>query len=831
MTAYPKASWTEYTPINDQNERQGMQSATGGAWRPLHDLSHARVIVSLGADLLGAGPEQVRNTRGWADGRTAANGHMNRMWVAETAMTLTGANADERQAMRPAEIVAVAAALADIKGTQIDGLAELSADQQAWVGRMAKDLTAAGKHGLVVAGRGQPPLVHHLAAIANDHIGAVGTTVSFVPAVTVGGSTLEDLTDRMKKQEVATLIILGGNPVFDAPGGVDFAAAMSGVQKIAHLSLFDDETSEQSDWHVNAAHWLESWGDGRFADGTMCMQQPLIRPLFNGVTASEFLAMLAGESKTDGYALVRETHGAKDEWNKEWRAAIHDGIVRGSTADPEAPPISNAIESGLPAGMTGVGLQAVFVPDASVWDGRFANNGWLQELPDTITKLTWDTAVLVSPATAEANGFAHSDIIEVSVGDVTVELPVLPVPGTADDVLVLPMGGGRQFAGRVCTGSGTDVYPLRATSATWVDAVKSVRRTGGTYPLATTQMHFPVDSTLGKGLHERLPLLYREGTLDTYQQDPHFAREAGHSVHTLSMWEEQQFDGAKYKWGMSIDLSSCTGCNACVMACQAENNIPIVGKDQVLMGREMHWIRIDRYFAFEQNASGEWNANHPSAVAIQPVTCHHCENAPCEEVCPVAATVHDTDGLNSMVYNRCIGTRYCSNNCPFKVRRFNYFDFFRRDPLRSTGLLQVQPDYYIKRQSGGKTLRAMQFNPEVTVRMRGVMEKCTYCTQRIQAVKIQTKNAWVKNGGDAKAADQRVALRDGAIVTACEQACPAGAIVFGDLMDKDSRVAKLHAEPRSYEMLEELNLKSRTKYLARLTNPVAGQSSGDGSHH
>jgi molybdopterin-containing oxidoreductase family iron-sulfur binding subunit len=325
--------------------------------------------------------------------------------------------------------------------------------------------------------------------------------------------------------------------------------------------------------------------------------------------------------------------------------------------------------------------------------------------------------------------------------------------------------------------------------------------------------------------------LFREGTLAQYNADPAFAKHVGHAAHSLSIFEEQQFVGAKYKWGMTIDLSTCTGCNACVAACHAENNIPIVGKDQVLMGREMHWLRIDRYFAFGSDGHGGYDGNDLTAVAIQPMTCSHCENAPCEEVCPVAATVHDSDGLNTMVYNRCIGTRYCSNNCPFKVRRFNYFDYFRRDPLRSTGMLQVQPDYYIKAQSGGKTLRAMQFNPDVTVRMRGVMEKCTYCTQRIQRVKIATKNAWVKKSEAQKQTDQRVAILDGAIVTACQQACPADAIVFGDLMDKESRVSKLHDEKRSYEMLEELNLKSRTKYLARLTNPVDGAVAVEGGHH
>jgi len=415
------------------------------------------------------------------------------------------------------------------------------------------------------------------------------------------------------------------------------------------------------------------------------------------------------------------------------------------------------------------------------------------------------------------------------VGSETLSIAALPVPGTADGCVVMALGYGRKFPGKVCAGAGVDVYPLRKAGQ-WADSA-TVTKAGGTYQLATTQMHFGVNTTPGKGAQERMPLLFREGTLDQYKADPAFPSHVGHVPHSLSIYEERQFDGAHYKWGMSIDLSTCTGCNSCVAACHAENNIPIVGKDQVLMGREMHWLRIDRYFAFASDGHGGYDGDTLESVAIQPVTCHHCENAPCEEVCPVAATVHDVDGLNVMVYNRCVGTRYCSNNCPFKVRRFNYFDYFRRDPLRSTGLLQVQPDYYVKSQSGGKTLRAMQFNPDVTVRMRGVMEKCTFCTQRIQRVKIATKNAWVKKTKAEKEADPRVAIPDGSIVPACAQCCPADCIVFGDLMDKESAVSKAHKDGRAYEMLEELNIKSRNKYLARLTNPIDSQKVVEGAHH
>jgi molybdopterin-containing oxidoreductase family iron-sulfur binding subunit len=662
----------------------------------------------------------------------------------------------------------------------------------------------------------------------NEKIGAVGTTVSY--RTVEGGSTktIADVSAGMKDGSITGAIIIGGNPAFDAPSELDFASALKELSISIHLSYYSNETSSVCKWHVNAAHWLEAWNDGRSGDGTTCIGQPLIEALFGGLSSSEFLAILAGEKATDSYTLVRNTFNPKaDQWDPAWRTAVHDGVVA-NTASLETPPVNRKMPEDTTQNTQG--STVVFIASPSVWDGCFANNGWMQELPDALTKLTWDNAALLSPATAEKLGVKEGDMLKITAGATSIEIAALPIPGTADDCFILPVGYGRKFEGRVCTEAGTDVYPLRTSDTAW-STQATVTATGETYPLATTQMHFSVDTTPGKGAQDRLPLLYREGTLGQYNHDPTFAQHVGHTLHSLSIYEEQQFEGAQYKWGMSIDLSTCTGCNACVTACHAENNIPIVGKDQVLMGREMHWLRIDRYFAFGKNGHGGYDGNALESVAIQPLTCHHCENAPCEEVCPVAATVHDTDGLNVMVYNRCVGTRYCSNNCPFKVRRFNYFDYFRRDPLRSTGMLQVQPDYYIKTQSGGKTLRAMQFNPEVTVRMRGVMEKCTYCTQRIQRVKIATKNTWVKKSEAQKKADPRVAIADGAIVTACQQACPAEAIVFGDLMDESSKVSKLHQEKRSYEMLEELNIKARTRYLARITNPIASNHTVEGASH
>ncbi|MDP7008881.1 MAG: TAT-variant-translocated molybdopterin oxidoreductase [Phycisphaerales bacterium] len=825
LKSFPNAVWAEYDPLANQNEREGLHAAFSGQWKSVQDFSKATTIVSFDADFLGAGPLQVSNTRGWAAHRNGAHGKMNRVWVAEPALSLTGANADERLAITPSRITALAtyvgAAFVGGEGTK------LSQEETAWADQLIADLTHAGSHGLVVAGASQPRSVHHLVAAINEAIGATGTTVSYTPLGAAQDTSIEDLAQMMQSNAVESVIVIGGNPAFDAPSGLDFENLLKAAPVSIHLSLYEDETSKACQWHVNRAHWLESWSDGKSADGTHCIGQPLIRPLFDGVTPEELLATLAGYPHTDGQTLVQETFGAVDSWDPAWRTAVHDGVVQ-NTSSLETPLVNRTIN---PTSLEGeIGTTLVFKPSSSLWDGRLANNGWMQEIPDTITKLTWDNAAILSPNTAKKFGVQEGDLLEIKVKKNTITIAALPVPGTAEDVIVLPLGYGRRFAGRVCAGAGTDVYPLRGNNV-WFARADEVRATGDTYPLATTQMHFDLDTTPGKGTQERLPLLFREGTLEEYNHHPNFAKHVGHSLHSLSIFEEEQFKDAQYKWGMSFDLSSCTGCNACVTACQAENNIAIVGKDQVLMGREMQWLRIDRYFAFQSDGHGGWDGDNLDAVAIQPMTCSHCENAPCEEVCPVAATVHDSDGLNTMVYNRCIGTRYCSNNCPFKVRRFNYFDYFRRDPLRSTGLLQVQPDYYVKAQSGGKTLRAMQFNPDVTVRMRGVMEKCTYCTQRIQRAKVATKNAWVKLSDAEKAKDPRVAIPDGTIVTACEQACPANAIVFGDLFDTNSRVSKLHEDDRAYEMLEELNIKSRTKYLARLTNPVEGGSAAGGTHH
>jgi molybdopterin-containing oxidoreductase family iron-sulfur binding subunit len=509
--------------------------------------------------------------------------------------------------------------------------------------------------------------------------------------------------------------------------------------------------------------------------------------------------------------------------------------VKDSATKPGSPPsaqsqnLSLAVQSlrqrSTPAGNSDI--EIVFAPDHGVYDGRFANNAWLQELPDPIAKLTWDNAVLISPAAAGARGLRTGDMVKLKASGRELDAAVMVLPGQFTGSVTLALGYGREFAGRIAAGAGFNAYKLRSSDAMSFVTGGSLSATGGTYVLASTQDHQAVDTVGGQGVQERLPTLFREGTLAEFKDHPDFAKHRSHVVHRLSLWEEDfafqsstDRQGAQYAWAMSIDLNACTGCNACVVACQAENNIPVVGKDQVKRGREMHWIRIDRYFKGHDE-------NSPEAFVLSPVTCMHCENAACEQVCPVAATTHDDQGLNVMVYNRCVGTRYCSNNCPYKVRRFNYFDYHARGALREgPGILHVEPEYYTKPQAGADPLRQMQFNPEVTVRMRGIMEKCTYCVQRITSARIHAKNEWVKaknlNPNDPAVQDMRVPIADRTVTPACAQACPSQAIVFGDLNDRTSRVAKLHKDPRAYEMLEELNPKPRTKYMAKVRNPAFG---------
>lgn len=840
IARFPKASWTTWDATGNAHERAGLEMALGGPYRPVHDLSKAKYIVSLDCDFLGAHPEELSASRGWAAGRNPDTGFMNRVFIAESGLSVTGASADDRRAMRPSEIAALAKKLAE-------GVVQGTAAGSPWADEVIASLRTYKGHCVVMAGAAQPAAVHAACAMINEHLGNVGTTVRYarVPEPAMTTSSVEALVADMSAGKVDTLVIIGGNPVWDVPADLNFAGAMAKVANTVRFGDHDDESSTACRWHLIRAHALEAWGDATGWDGVRSIRQPLIQPLWGGRSEIELLAMMAGESTTAGFDIVRRTFEeltaqpmTPDDQNPpfsgSWRRALHDGVIAGAAVPMEQPRVDLQKVTAAVAKIskpTAGGIEVIF-SSGPLLGGRMSNNGWMQELPDPITKLTWDNAITLNESTAAELGVESGDVVTVVIDGRTVQGPVLVQPGQCVGTASITLGYGRDWPGRVASGAGFNAYPIRTSSALWVAPGATIAATGERETLVTTQDHYAIDSIGGEGTQHRMPLIFREASLETFKEKPNFARDRSHVISSLSLFEETQFEGAQYRWGMATDLGKCTGCSACVIACQAENNIPIVGKDQVRMGREMHWLRIDRYYRFRKNGS-KWDTSQPASVAIQPMTCQHCENAPCEQVCPVAATVHTSDGLNSMVYNRCVGTRYCSNNCPYKVRRFNFFDYFRRDPLRETGMLQVQPDYYIKQQSGGDPLRRMQFNPEVTVRMRGVMEKCTWCTQRIEAAKIEARNKWVKLPAAEKAKSKRVVIPDGTIVPACAQTCPTDAIVFGDLMDHDSKVAKMHRNHLSYSLLGELNVKPRNLYMARITNPASGERFPEDfqSHH
>ncbi|MGD8453877.1 MAG: TAT-variant-translocated molybdopterin oxidoreductase [Phycisphaerae bacterium] len=819
LAAFPAARWYAYEPVSDDNERAGTALLFGEVHRPHYALAHADVIVSFEADLLGIHPVALAHTRDFTASRDVdehgqrrdGGGRMSRLYVVESAYSLTGGMADHRYIAAPSAIPAALAALG--RALLAHGLT-LPAPLAAVLGEahgeggvapaaieaMAADLLAARGRGVIAVGPRQPAEVHALAHALNEALGNVGQTVTFTvapePQRPPYHEAIATLAAEMKQGAVDTIVILGGNPAYDAPADVDFAAALKRVATSIHLGLHADETSAACTWHLPRAHYLESWDDARAYDGTLSIVQPLIAPLHDGRTPIELLALLTGEEKTGGYDLVRRTmqqFATVGDFESFWQQALHDGLVVDSRW-PVATPAGRTGDwtaklAGLmasPSTAPADRVEVAFVPDYCQRDGRWANNGWLQEMPDPLTKLTWDNAALLAPATAAALHVETGDELRLEADGRTLEIAAFVQPGHAVGIITLPLGYGRTAAGRIGDGVGRDTYSLRTTIS--LDGLRNVRvaRTGKRHVLATTQDHQAMDSAVGhRETQRRVGVLVREATLAEYTHEPDFAKHAVHHPPLVSLWQEHEFTGA-HRWAMAIDLNRCTGCGACLVACQAENNIPVVGKDEVRRGREMHWLRLDRYYRGDPA---------DPAVVHQPVTCHHCETAPCEQVCPVAATAHSEEGLNDMVYNRCIGTRYCSNNCPFKVRRFNWFNNWRN--------LSEE--------------RKLAFNPQVTVRSRGVMEKCTYCVQRIAAVRIAAKN-------------EGRPVADGEIVPACAQVCPAGAVVFGDLNDPKSRVALLHERDRAYAMLEELNIKPRTRYLAKLRNPAAGLGPATPTH-
>jgi Fe-S-cluster-containing dehydrogenase component len=726
---FPEARWHAHEPVGAANSRAGAELAFGEAVAPVYRFGRADRILSLEADFLFGTPGSLRYARDFSTRRRAETDGMNRLYVLESTMSLTGASADHRLPLRAAEIERAA----------------------------RRDLRAHRGRSLVLAGEPQPPVVHALAAAMNRALGNEGHTVYYIdPPEARGAATLAELASDMDGGRVETLLILGGNPAYTAPSDLSFAEKLARVPFAAHLGSHVDETSARCLWHIPKAHFLEGWSDARAFDGTVSVVQPLIEPLYGGRSAHEILAAMSREAHTSAEEIVRAFWKEKGT-DALWRKTLHDGVMQDSAFPPKSVALrttdfGKAAEPG--------GLEIVFRPDPRIWDGRFANNGWLQELPKPLTGLTWDNAALVSSALAGRLGLRNGDVVELRREGRGVKAPVWIAPGQAEESVTVTLGYGRERAGQIGTRIGFDAYRLRTAGSPWFAGGLELTKTGSSVRLAGVQDHHR--------MHGRAIL--RETTYDEFRLNPAHAiphKEHGEGLYAFRSDDENQ-------WGMSIDLTACIGCGACTVACQAENNIPVVGKDQVLNGREMHWIRVDNYY--------EGEPDNPR-VLHQPVPCMHCENAPCEPVCPVGATTHSDEGLNEMTYNRCVGTRYCSNNCPYKVRRFNFLDYVDPAPVRK-----------------------LQRNPDVTVRSRGVMEKCTYCVQRINAARVEAK----KDHGP---------IRDGDVVTACQSVCPAQAIVFGNIKDPNSRVARAKAHPLSYGVLEELNTKPRTTYLAAMRNP------------
>ncbi len=773
LAKFPKATWHQYQPLNRDHAYAATRAAFGRPLEVQYRLDKADVILALDADFLGGGPAMVRSVKDFTRRRRIeqVGEAMNRLYVVETTTTNTGAVADHRLPLRPGAVAELALAVA--RGLGVPGRAPVGLEaHQAWIAAVVRDLQQHRGTSLVVAGDGQPAAVHLLAHAINRVLGNEGATVVYTePVVADAGDetqSLRDLVAAMAAGQVETLVMLDINPVYDAPADLDFATQLAKVGTRIHYGPYYDETGELSHWHVPAVHYLESWGDVRAFDGTVTIQQPLIAPLYDGKAACELLAAMLGQPEASAHDLVSgywQTQWTSGDATAQWRKAVHDGVVPGTALAPVAAAwVTNPSTWGpeiLPPPAETAGIDVVFRADAGVYDGRFANNGWLQEVARPMTRLTWDNPALIAPSTAARLGLDAGAVVEVTLHGRVLELPVWIQPGHAPDAITLFLGYGRRRAGQVGTGVGFDTYRLRTSDRPWIASGASLVKRHRHHALACTQDHH---SMQGREL-------VRVGTLEEFRQNPKFA-------HTHSMRDKSMFPGFTYEgyaWGMTIDVGACVGCNACVVACQAENNIPVVGKDQVARGREMQWIRVDRYF--------EGDLDAPRTV-MQPVPCMHCEQAPCEGVCPVNATVHDSEGLNAMVYNRCVGTRYCSNNCPYKVRRFNFTLY--NDP---------QTD-----------VEKMVFNPDVTVRSRGVMEKCTYCVQRINYARIQAKR-------------EDRAVRDGEVLTACQQVCPAEAITFGDLNDAQSRVAAYAKDPRNYRLLNDLGTLPRTTYLAGVRNP------------
>jgi MoCo/4Fe-4S cofactor protein with predicted Tat translocation signal len=849
LKQYPGAQWHQYEPCGRDNVREGARLALGTPVNTMYHFDKADRILALDADFLIGMPGSLVYARDFADKRRIRtadrspsqpkNLAMNRLYTVESNYSITGAMADHRIAIRPSQIETVARYIASklVSRAGISAPALPAGVSQAWVDACVADLQATPKGtSLIIVGDHQPPTLHAVAHAINDALGNVGQTVTYTASVEDRPefqlASLQKLVEDMNSGAVTMLLILSGNPVYNAPANLNFAEALGRVPSRTHLSFYEDETSALCHWHLPETHALEAWGDARSYDGTVSIVQPLIAPLFQGRSANEVLSiLLIHEGDTDtgsfggiraGYDIVREFWGRPDnaaasalvpgwsgftetEFERRFETVLHDGLFRNSASRPIAPTLDVARATAAPAETTAAqGLDVLLLPDPTVYDGRFANNGWLQELPKPITKLTWDNSAIISPATAISLSLApkgspdrafeaNNKVITIAGPQGTVDAAVTVLPGHADDTITLHLGYGRTHGGNLANGAGFNAYKLRTVEAMHIlTGIKEPVATGEVNPLAHVRAFHSIGTETVK-TEELIRVVPIQEFAETQKLDKDEAAvnpvdDEGRqeSLYRNASVQEHKYEGfGAYAWGMSIDNNVCIGCNACVTACQAENNIPIVGKDQVSRGRDMLWLRIDTYYrgSYENPAS-----------FFEPVPCMHCELAPCEPVCPVAATVHSKEGLNMQIYNRCVGTKYCSNNCPYKVRRFNFYKYVAGQPEPE----KMTTNYDVP-------ILKLSANPDVTIRGRGIMEKCTYCVQRINLARIAAKK-------------EEREIRDGEVVTACQQACPTNAIVFGDLHDKTSMVSKLKTEPHDYTLLGDLNTRPRTTYLARLQN-------------
>ncbi len=777
LKLYPQAKWHVYEPVNRDNVLEGAKMAFGQPVETQYKLDNADIILSLDADFLSAGfPGNVRYIRDFAKRRNPDSGNMSRLYVVESTPSSTGAKADHRLPARAREIELIARSLPVVE-TMNSNIPGLDGPQQGFLASAYKDLASHRGASVVIVGDHQPPAVHALAHTMNQALGNVGKTVFYTDPVDANPinqtDSIKDLVADMRAGKVDMLFILGGNPAYDAPADLNFADALknTGILTRVRLGLYQDETSELCQWHVNEAHYLEAWGDARAHDGTVSLVQPLIAPLYGGRSTYELVALLQGQSEAAGHDILqgywKKQHPGTD-FDTFWRKSLHDGWIEGTSFAPKQVSSKIANDSSVSASADSKAIEINFRRDPSIYDGQFSNNGWLQELPKPMSKMTWDNPVLVGAAMAARMGLSTEDLITLELNGKKLTAPVWIQPGHPDNSVTAFLGYGRKRAGRVGTGAGFDMYQLRTSAAPWFASAVNISKTGGTYKLATTQGYQTMDTP--EGARPQV----RSASLEEYRKEPDFAKDE-ETPTELTLYKPYPYEKEPYAWGMAIDMNSCVGCNNCMIACQSENNIPVVGKEQVVVGRHMHWLRVDAYY--------QGDRDNPKAF-FQPVPCMQCENAPCEVVCPVGATVHSTEGLNDMTYNRCVGTRYCSNNCPYKVRRFNFLLFQDWET----------PQYKMMR------------NPDVTIRSRGVMEKCTYCVQRITQHRI-----------DSEREDRTI--QDGELQTACQQSCPANAIIFGNINDPKSAVSKLKGSARNYSLLGDLNTRPRTTYLAEIRNP------------